>query len=96
MKATREKVTSLESDVKEEINGTWAHHFQDIYETEENLVGADIDVMYSNFLKLMRKQMIGYKIEDKYSKVSVGVRPIRRQNRVLKRRTDEPTYCHLF
>ena len=69
--STRQRIATLKSDVQGEIGQVWAQHFNDAYESEDNLEGPDIDVMYSNFVKLIRKQMIGYKIEDKYAKVNV-------------------------
>ena len=67
--ATRERIKSLETEISEEIGATWSQHFQEEYEDEENLVDTDIDVMYGNFLKIVKKQRLSAKTEEKYAKV---------------------------
>lgn len=66
---TRAKIASLETEIAVEIGATWAQHFQEAYEAEENLVDGDIDVMYANFIKIMKKQRIVAKGDEKYSKI---------------------------
>jgi len=85
---TRTKITSLETEIAEEIGATWAQHFQDDYEAEENLEASEIDTMYQGFVRIMKKQRIAAKKDEKYSKINDAMLETKATDYFSRFRTD--------